>query len=136
MHLSTCPKNAIVPPRGTTITWYHPPHCLNHDDLLPPPDPRLGAQDFQLKQPEKTLAYAKALQHWAEVAKPLWLGKLHKLAECVKELRQYMEPLTRFKDEDVFTKDPPITLGDGNPLSVLQDGRRGSAGSHEGTKME
>ena len=84
-------------------------HCLKCNDHLPPPDPRFGTQDFWLKQHEKTLAYAKALQHWAEVAKTPWLGELCKLAECVKELRQCMELLTTFTDEDILANDPPLS---------------------------
>ena len=51
------------------------PHCLKHDDYLPPLDTRFGAQDYQLKQPEKTLAYAKALQSWAKKS-PTTLAQL------------------------------------------------------------
>ena len=83
------------------------PHCIKQDNHLPPPDPRFGMQDFHVKQPLKTLAYAKVLQHWAEAAMPPHLGNLCKLAECVEELRQCMEPLTTFRDEEFCTKDPP-----------------------------
>ena len=50
-------------------------HCMGCDNYLPPLDMRFGAQGYWLKQPERTLAYAKALQHWAEVAKLPQLGK-------------------------------------------------------------
>ena len=63
------------------------PPCLDHDTYLPMEDLRFGSQDYQLKQPQKTLAYAKALQHWADLAKPTLLGESHQLAECIKELK-------------------------------------------------
>ena len=82
-------------------------HCIKCDNHLPPPDPRFSTQDFHLKQPEKALAYAKALQHWAEVAKPPQLGEPCQLAECVKELRRCMRPLTTFTEKQVLSEDPP-----------------------------
>ena len=47
-------------------------------------------------QPQKTLAYPKALQHWAEKAQPLTPGKSHQLAESVQELRCSMDPMATF----------------------------------------
>ena len=82
-------------------------HCVGHNHYLPLPDMRFSAQDFWLKQPERTLAYAKALQHWVEVAKPLQPGEPCQLAECVKELRRCMRLLTMFMEEQVLSKDPP-----------------------------
>ena len=82
-------------------------HCMGHDHYLPPLDTRFSTQDYQLKQPERTLAYAKALQHWAKVVKPLQPGEPHQLAECVKELRRCMRPLTTFIEEQGLSKDPP-----------------------------
>ena len=61
-------------------------------------DLRFGLQDYHLKQPQKTLAYAKALQHWANLTKPTLPGKSHQLAECIKELGEWMEPFTTFTD--------------------------------------
>ena len=83
------------------------PHCLNQDVYLPLSDLKFSSQDYQIKQPQKTLAYAKVLQHWAEKAKPPTLGKPHQLAECIQELRETMEPLTTFRGEEVFCKVTP-----------------------------
>ena len=46
------------------------------------------------------MAYAKALQHWAEKAQPLTPGKPCQLAESVLVLE--MEPLTMFTDQEVL----------------------------------
>ena len=83
------------------------PLCMGHDNYLPPSDTRFGTQGYWLKQPKRTLAYTKALQHWDKVAKSLQLGEPCQLAECVKELRRYMRPLTIFTEEQVLSKDPP-----------------------------
>ena len=64
-------------------------------------------QDYRLKQPRKTLAFAKALQFWVEEAQPTWVNKPCQLAACVRELREAMEPLTTFMDEDILVNDPP-----------------------------
>ena len=61
-----------------------------------------GSQDYQMKQPLKTLAYAKALQFWAEKAQPPMPGEPYQLAGCVWELRETMEPLMMFTDTKVF----------------------------------
>ena len=42
---------------------------------------QFGSQDFQLTQPQKTLAYAKAIQHWVEKAQALTPGEPCQLAE-------------------------------------------------------
>ena len=63
------------------------PHCIDRDVYLPLIDMKFGGQDYQLKQPEKTLAYAKTLQHWVEKAQLPMLGEPHQLVECVWELR-------------------------------------------------
>ena len=86
-------NNYMVPPT---------PHCLDCDAYLPMQDLRFGLQDYHLKQPQKTLAYAKALQNWADLAKPTLLGESCQLVECIKELRELMEPFTTFTDAKVF----------------------------------
>ena len=63
---------------------------------------QFGSQDFQLTQPQKTLAYAKVLQHWAEKAQPPTPGEPHQLAGSVLELQCTMKPLTTFTDEEVL----------------------------------
>ena len=84
------------------------PPCLDHDAYLPRKDQRFGSWDYCLKQPQKTLAYAKALQHWANLAKPTLLGESHQLVECIKELREWMEPFITFTDAQVFKPIEPL----------------------------
>ena len=48
---------------------------------------------------------AKALQFWVEKAQPPLLGQPCQLAECVWELREFMDLLTLFTDEEVLTND-------------------------------
>ena len=60
-------------------------------------DSNLLYQDFWL-----TLAYAQALQYWAEKANPLVSGEPCLLAMCIHELRWHMKRYTTFSDHDVF----------------------------------
>ena len=66
------------------------------------PGQEICSQDYQMIQPQKTLVYAKALQHWVEKAQPPIPGKSHWLAESVLELWCEMEPLMTFTDEEVL----------------------------------
>ena len=63
---------------------------------------KFGSVDFRIHQPQKTLAYATALQHWAELANPLMPGQPHQLAVCIIKLRDSMAPFTTFMDVEVF----------------------------------
>ena len=63
---------------------------------------QFDSQDFQLTQPQKTLAYAKALQHWVEKAQPPIPGEPCQLMEGVLEFWCTMEPLTAFTDGEVL----------------------------------
>ena len=59
-------------------------------------------EDYWLKPWQRTLAYAQALQYWAEKANlPMPNEPLH-LAMCVHELRQCMKRYTTFSDWDIF----------------------------------
>ena len=82
-------------------------HCIDWNAYLPLRDMRFATQDYCLSQPRKTLAYAKALQHWAEEAKHPMPGKLCQLAECIHELRGSMEPFTTLTDAEVFGEVEP-----------------------------
>ena len=53
-------------------------------------------------QLQKTLAYVKALQYWAEKAQLPCPGEPHQLAESAQELHQAMEPLATFTDTEVL----------------------------------
>ena len=82
-------------------------HCIERNVFLPFNTMKFGSQDYHMKQPQKTLAYAKALQHWTKKAQPLMPGEPSQMAECVWELREAMEPLTMFMDDDVLGNDMP-----------------------------
>ena len=76
------------------------PQCIEWDDFLPYNDGNFASQDYRIKQPQKMLAYAKAWQFWAKKAQPHQASQPCQLAACVKELRELMEPLTSFTDEE------------------------------------
>ena len=69
---------------------------------------KFGSHDNWLKQPKKTLAYVKVLQHWAEKAQPPMLYEPCQLVECVWELRESIEPLTIFTNTEVFGNVKPL----------------------------
>ena len=83
------------------------PHSLDRDQFLPIQDIWFRGQDFWLKQPQKTMAYAKVLQYWAEKTQPLTTGKSHQLAESLLELQCEMEPLVMFTDKEVLEELQP-----------------------------
>ena len=60
------------------------PHCIERDVFLPFNTMKFGGQDYHMKHPHKTLAYAKVLQHWAENAQLPMPGEPCQLAECVR----------------------------------------------------
>ena len=104
-------------PQVKCLTWrnennYAPPpvpHCIEWDAFLPFGNGNIASQYYRMTQPQKTLAYAKALQVWAEEkAQPPWAGQPHQLAACMKELRESMELLMLFTDEEVLTKEPSL----------------------------
>ena len=59
------------------------PSSLEKYKFMPPPELQFGSWDYQLVQPQKTLTYAKALQHWMEKAQLLVPGEPCHLAESV-----------------------------------------------------
>ena len=101
------------------------PHCIEYDAYLPFGNGNFASQDYQMKQPQKIPAYAKALQFWAEKAQPPQAGQPHHLAACVKELREAMGPLMLFTDEDVFAKKPShwvkVTSSQPSKLAELEE---------------
>ena len=81
------PKECYCTTKGyNDYTMPLAPYCINSDAYLPLKGMRFGAQDYCLCLPQKTLAYAKALQNWVEEAKPLMPGEPCQLAECIHEL--------------------------------------------------
>ena len=83
------------------------PHSLDRDWFLHLQDMWFGSQDFQLTQPQKTLAYTMALQYWVEKAQPLAPGEPCQLAKGLPDLQCTMEPLTTFTNEEVLANVPP-----------------------------
>ena len=79
------------------------PKCVQRKLFLLALEPRLPCQE----QPQKTLAYAQALQYWAEKTNPTHPGEWHHLARCVQELRWAMKPFTTFSDHAVLEKAKP-----------------------------
>ena len=59
-------------------------------------------QDYWLKPLQKTLAYAQALQYWAEKANLPVPSEPHHLAMSIHELRWCMRRYMAFSDHDVF----------------------------------
>ena len=78
------------------------PKCIQRKMFLPVADSHLPFQDYQLKQQQRTLAYAQALQYWAERANPPVPNELHHLAMCVHELRWLMKLYMTFSDCNLF----------------------------------
>ena len=84
------------------------PQSLDCDWFLPVSNMRFGGHDYCMRQPQKTLVYAKALQYWVEKAQPPLPGKPHQMAESVLELWLSMEPLTTFTNAEVLEDTPPL----------------------------
>ena len=78
------------------------PKCIQRKMFLPDPTPHLPCQDYHLKQPQRTLAYAQALQYWAKKANPPSPNEQCHLAMCVHKLRWAMKLSTTFSDCNVF----------------------------------
>ena len=111
-HLFRCQRWGVMPQMWKMTFQCHPPlSVLKGMYSCPFNNMQFGGQDYHMKQPEKTLAYAKVLQHWAEKAQPPMPGKPHQLAECVWELREAVEPLTAFTNVEGFGNDVPLPLG-------------------------
>ena len=68
-------NNYTVPPT---------PHCLDLDAYLLMGGSEIWLTGLSPEATTKDLAYAKALQHWADLAKPTLPGKSCQLSECVR----------------------------------------------------
>ena len=53
------------------------PHSLDQEPFLPLSNMKFGGQDYHMKQSQKTLAYARALQYLVEKTQLLPLGEPH-----------------------------------------------------------
>ena len=78
------------------------PQSLDHDWFLPISNISFGRQDYHMKQPQKTLVYAKALQYWVEKAQPPLPDEPHQIVESVLALQRSVEPLTMFTNDEVL----------------------------------
>ena len=78
------------------------PKCIQRKMFLPVANSCLPCQDYWLKQLWRTLAYAQALQYWAEKVNPPVPDEPHHLAMCVHKLRWLMKPYMTFSDCDIF----------------------------------
>ena len=98
-HVSNTENDYSAPPS---------PHHIDGDVYLLLNDMKFGGWDYWLKQPEKTLAYVKTLQHWVEKAHMPMPDEPCQLVECVWELRETMEPLMMFTNAEVFGNVGPL----------------------------
>ena len=93
--------------QGTENDYTLPPtpHYIEQDAFLPFGNGNFASHDYSMKQPQETLVYAKVLQFWVKRAQPSLPGQPHQLAACMKELRESIELLTSFPNEEVLTKE-------------------------------
>ena len=94
------------------------PPCLLRNRFQPPPNTIFTCQDIREIQREKTIAYAHALQYWAEKSDLPTEKQPHWLAESVKELREEMRCYLSFTDKEVFKGVTPL---EGMPTSLVEE---------------
>ena len=76
--------------------------CLCRQRFIPPAESIYACRDIREIPREKVVAYARALQHWAEENNPPAGGGPRLLAESVLELREEVKWYLSFTDEEVF----------------------------------
>ena len=76
--------------------------CLWRQKFMPPADSIFACKDIREIPREKVVAYARALQHWAEQNNPPAGGEPHLLAKIILELREEVKWYLSFTDEEVF----------------------------------
>ena len=69
---------------------------------MPPARSIYASRDIREIPQEKAVAYARALQHWAEKIDPPAGGSPHLLAKSIKELREEVKSYLSFSVEEVF----------------------------------
>ena len=79
------------------------PLCICQKSFLLQHDPKFACWDIRELQLEKTVAYAQALQFWAEKANLPTQGQPHLLAVSVLELREEMKYYVSFSDKAIFS---------------------------------
>ena len=78
------------------------PSCLNQQRFMPPPQSIYASQDIREIPREKAVAYARALQYYAEQSDPQKRCQPCLLAESVVEVREEIGFYLAFQDEEVF----------------------------------
>ena len=86
------------------VTLQAPPAlpCLHRQKFMPPAKSIYAHRDIREIPREKVVAYARALQHWAEQNNLPARGEPWLLAESVLELREEVKWYLSFTDEEVF----------------------------------
>ena len=77
--------------------------CICQKDFLPQPDSKIVCWDIRESQLEKVVAYAQALQFWAEKANLPTQGQPHLLAGSILELREAMKCYVSFPNDAIFS---------------------------------
>ena len=83
------------------------PLCLHRERFQLPPNTIFDCWDIREVWREKTIAYACALQYWAEKSDLPTGGQPHWLAESVKEFQEEMKCYLSFSDREVFESVTP-----------------------------
>ena len=76
--------------------------CLRQKKFMPPANSIFACRDIQEILREKVVAYARALQYWAEQNNPPTKGEPCLLAESVLELREEVRWYLSFTNKEVF----------------------------------
>ena len=76
--------------------------CLHQQSFMLPPDSIFASRDIREVPREKVVAYARALQYWAEQNDLPTGGEPHLLAKGVLELREEVKWYLTFTNEKVF----------------------------------
>ena len=78
------------------------PPCLHWQKFMPPAQSIYTCRDIREIPQEKAVAYARALQHWAEKIDLPAGGRPGLLAESLKELKEEVKCYLPFSNEEVF----------------------------------
>ena len=78
------------------------PPCLHRQKFMLPADSNFACRDIREIPWEKVVAYARALQQWAEQYNPPAGGEPQLLAKSILELREEVKWYLSFMDEEVF----------------------------------
>ena len=88
--------------REATLQAPPAPPCLCRKRFMPPANLIFACRDIREIPREKVLAYARALQHWAEQNNLPARGEPHLLVRNVLELREEVKWYLSFTDKEVF----------------------------------